>query len=44
VPRKEVVTFRNAPGVVAHFRAGGKDWQSRINAMLRAVVEDVRDE
>ena len=43
-PTKEVVTLRLDPDVVAHFRAGGKGWQSRINAALRGVVENRRDE
>ena len=32
---KEAVNIRLDPEVVAHFRAGGPGWQSRINAALR---------
>jgi uncharacterized protein (DUF4415 family) len=32
---KEPVNIRLDPEVVAHFRAGGPGWQSRINAALR---------
>jgi uncharacterized protein (DUF4415 family) len=32
---KEAVNIRLDPDVVAHFRAGGPGWQSRINAALR---------
>lgn len=32
---KEAVSLRLDPDVVAHFRAGGPGWQSRINAALR---------
>lgn len=32
---KEAVSIRLDPDVVAHFRAGGPGWQSRINAALR---------
>jgi uncharacterized protein (DUF4415 family) len=32
---KEAVSIRLDPDVVAHFRAGGAGWQSRINAALR---------
>jgi uncharacterized protein (DUF4415 family) len=32
---KEAVNIRLDPDVVAHFRAGGPGWQSRINAVLR---------
>ena len=35
---KEVVNIRLDPDVVAHFRAGGAGWQSRINAALRKVA------
>lgn len=33
--RKEVVTLRLDPDVVAAFKADGEGWQSRINASLR---------
>lgn len=32
---KEAVNIRLDPDVLAHFRAGGRGWQSRINAVLR---------
>ena len=32
---KEAVSIRLDPDVVAHFRADGPGWQSRINAALR---------
>ena len=35
---KEAVSLRLDPDVVAHFRAGGPGWQSRINAALRKVA------
>ena len=35
---KEAVNIRLDPDVVAHFRAGGPGWQSRINAVLRKVA------
>jgi len=35
---KEAVNIRLDPDVLARFRAGGRGWQSRINAALRKVV------
>jgi uncharacterized protein (DUF4415 family) len=35
---KEAVSIRLDPDIVAHFRAGGPGWQSRINAALRKVA------
>jgi uncharacterized protein (DUF4415 family) len=35
---KEAVNIRLDPDVLAHFRAGGPGWQSRINAALRRVA------
>jgi uncharacterized protein (DUF4415 family) len=35
---KEAVNLRLDPDVLAHFRAGGPGWQSRINAALRRVA------
>lgn len=32
---KEAVSLRLDPDVLAHFRAAGPGWQSRINAALR---------
>jgi len=33
--RKEKVTLRLSPDVLAHFRAQGPGWQTRIDEMLR---------
>jgi uncharacterized protein (DUF4415 family) len=41
---QEVLTLPLVSGVVAHRHGAGKDTQSRINATLRAVVEDARAE
>ena len=35
---KEAVSIRLDPDVLAHFRAGGPGWQSRINQALRKVA------
>jgi uncharacterized protein (DUF4415 family) len=35
---KEAVNIRLDPDVIAHFRATGRGWQSRINAALRKVA------
>jgi uncharacterized protein (DUF4415 family) len=36
---KNAVSLRLDPDVVAHFRRGGRGWQSRINAALRKVAK-----
>lgn len=36
---KEKVSIRLDPEVVSFFRARGRGWQSRINALLRSYVE-----
>jgi uncharacterized protein (DUF4415 family) len=36
---KEHVNLRLDPDVLAHFRAGGPGWQSRINATLRQAAK-----
>jgi uncharacterized protein (DUF4415 family) len=36
---KEAVSIRLSPDVLEYFRAGGKGWQTRIDAALRAVVK-----
>jgi uncharacterized protein (DUF4415 family) len=36
---KEAVSLRLDPDVLAHFRASGPGWQSRINAALRKVAK-----
>lgn len=35
---KEAVNLRLSPQVLRHFRAGGRGWQTRINAVLEAHV------
>jgi uncharacterized protein (DUF4415 family) len=35
---KEAVSLRLSPKVLKHFRAGGRGWQTRINAVLEAHV------
>lgn len=37
--RKEAVSLRLSPDVLAHFRAGGKGWQTRVD---EALAEHVR--
>lgn len=40
---KEAVKLRLSPHVLAHFRASGDGWQTRINAILeKAVVQERR--
>jgi uncharacterized protein (DUF4415 family) len=36
---KQPVSLRLDPDVLAHFRRGGRGWQSRINAALRKVAK-----
>jgi uncharacterized protein (DUF4415 family) len=36
---KESTSLRLDPDVVAHFRRGGRGWQSRINAALRKAAK-----
>lgn len=36
---KQAVSLRIDPDVVAHFRRGGRGWQSRINAVLRKAAK-----
>jgi uncharacterized protein (DUF4415 family) len=36
---KRPVSLRLDPDVLAHFRRGGRGWQSRINAALRKVAK-----
>ncbi|MEA3011609.1 MAG: hypothetical protein QOD42_154 [Sphingomonadales bacterium] len=36
--KKEAVSIRLSPDVLAHFRAGGEGWQTRIDEALRKVV------
>ena len=37
-PTKEKVTVRLDADIVAHFREGGKGWQTRLNNTLRKAV------
>ncbi len=39
VARKEPVSLRLDPDVLAHFRRGGRGWQSRVNAALRKAAK-----
>ncbi len=39
---KEAVSIRLSQDVLAHFRAGGPGWQTRIDAALREVVKRLR--
>lgn len=36
---KQSISLRLDPDVMAHFRRGGRGWQSRINAALRKVAK-----
>lgn len=36
---KQSTSLRLDPDVIAHFRRGGRGWQSRINAALRKVAK-----
>lgn len=38
-PTKEKVTLRLDSGIVDHFRAGGRGWQTRLNEALRQVID-----
>ncbi len=38
-PRKVQLTLRLDPDIIDFFRAGGRGWQTRINAALREYVE-----
>ena len=39
---KEAVSLRLSPKVLKHFRAGGRGWQTRINAVQGALVARVK--
>jgi uncharacterized protein (DUF4415 family) len=41
-PRKRPVSLRLDPEVVEHFKAGGRGWQSRINAALLDAIRHKR--
>ncbi len=36
--RKKRVSIMLDPDVIAHFKAGGKGWQTRLNAKLREIA------
>ncbi|MEA3031276.1 MAG: hypothetical protein QOG13_2601 [Sphingomonadales bacterium] len=36
--KKEAVSIRLSPDVLAHFRASGEGWQTRIDEALRKIV------
>lgn len=36
---KERITVRLDPEIVAHFRAQGRGWQTRLNAVLRRAIQ-----
>ena len=36
--KKEAVSIRLSPDVLAYFRAGGEGWQTRIDEALRKIV------
>lgn len=36
--RKQLVSLRISPDVLAHFRSTGGGWQTRIDAALRAAI------
>ena len=42
-PTKQQVTLRLDPDLIDHFKTGGRGWQTRLNAALRAAVEAERD-
>ena len=35
---KQAISIRLDPDVIAHFRATGPGWQSRVNAVLRKAI------
>ena len=37
--RKQPVSLRLDPEVIAHFRRAGRGWQSRINSVLRKAAK-----
>ncbi len=37
-----MLSMRADPDVLAHLRASGKGWQTRVNALLREAVEQGR--
>lgn len=41
-PTKKQVSLRLSPEVLAHFRATGRGWQTRIDEMLKKAIEPKR--
>lgn len=41
-PTKKLISLRLSPEVLAHFKAGGAGWQSRIDETLRKAVKRKR--
>jgi uncharacterized protein (DUF4415 family) len=39
-PTKQAVSIRLSPGVLAHFRATGKGWQTRIDEALKIFIKE----
>jgi uncharacterized protein (DUF4415 family) len=42
VVKRPMVSMRLDPDVLAHLRASGKGWQTKVNAALRTLVEQGR--
>ena len=42
-PTKQLVSLRLDPDVIAHFKAQGAGWQTRINKALRKVMADASE-
>lgn len=40
--KRPMVSMRLDPDVLAHLRASGKGWQTKVNALLREAVEQGR--
>lgn len=40
--KRPMVSMRLDPDVLAHLRASGKGWQTRVNALIRQAVEQGR--
>ena len=40
--KRPMVSFRLDPDLLAHLRASGKGWQTKLNAALRTLVEQGR--
>lgn len=40
--KRPMVSFRLDPDLLAHLRASGKGWQTKLNAAVRALVQEGR--